>query len=151
MIRQRLEAAFADDEQQRVAAHADRLGLYLTFFSEPGFDLVLKSLETRRLGIRLLNARTEQENLDQTAWVADLLHRVDMQVHDQVVVLVRDHGVNNGHRLLQPLLPDWNRIPPEAEAWLTAATASRRGNTARRHRWYWSHSGAGSRVVGGSS
>jgi hypothetical protein len=59
-VRQKLEAAFAADEQRRVAAHADRLGLYLTFFSEPGFDLVLKSLEARRLGIRLLNVRTEQ-------------------------------------------------------------------------------------------
>jgi len=36
-------------------AHADRHGVYLDFYSEPGFDLILKSLEARRSGIRLLN------------------------------------------------------------------------------------------------
>lgn len=289
-VRQQLEAAFADDEQRRVAASADRLGLYLTFFSEPGFDLVLKSLEARRLGIRLLNVRTEQtdtgvttlatvyvpraagphflrkvreyaerdnryenpatgeitltpknaklvagiadvrralletsfwmdraelmpgdtpdwvevwlgsedlgvierfqqlcarfeiqlgegrlnfpertvllirasraqlvqlvegsdsiaefraarevatffieqENRDQVAWVDDLLRRVDIQGHDQVVVLVLDHGVNNGHRLLQPLLPEadkhsvlpeWGTSDDQGHGTLMAGTA----------------------------
>ena len=57
----------------------------------------------------------EQENQDQVAWVDDLLRRVDTQAHDQVVVLVLDHGVNNGHRLLQPLLPeaDKHSVLPE--------------------------------------
>lgn len=56
-VRERLEAALAEDEQRRAQAHSDRGGLYLTFFSEPKFDLVFKSLEARRLGIRLLNVR----------------------------------------------------------------------------------------------
>jgi hypothetical protein len=266
-IQQQLKVAFEEDERRRVALHAERHGLYLTFFSEPGFDLVLKSLESRKKGILLLNVRTEQkdhtattfatvylpraaapyflrkvreyadednrsqnlttdgvtltpknaqlissiaevhqalletsfwmdradllpaenpdwvevwlssedlsvierfqqlceqvqirlgegrltfpertvllicanraqlvqlversdniaefraarevgsffieqENRDQSAWVDDLLQRVKQTADDQVVVLVLDHGVNNGHRLLKPLLPDADR------------------------------------------
>jgi len=48
----------------------------------------------------------EQENADQVQWVEDLLARTSVQRRDDVCVLVLDHGVNNGHRLLEPLLPD---------------------------------------------
>jgi hypothetical protein len=48
----------------------------------------------------------EQENIDQIEWVDDLLRRTEVQDTDQIVVLVLDHGVNNGHRLLEPVLPD---------------------------------------------
>ena len=45
------------------------------------------------------------ENANQVKWVEDLLRRSDFQNVDQIVVLVLDHGVNNGHRLLEPVLP----------------------------------------------
>jgi hypothetical protein len=48
----------------------------------------------------------EQENADQVGSMQDLLRRSDFREIDQIVILVLDHGVNNGHRLLQPLLPD---------------------------------------------
>jgi hypothetical protein len=290
-VQQKLEAAFADDEAQRVASHSERHGLYLTFHSEPGFDLVMRSLEARRLGIRLLNVRMaqseigsttlatvyvpkvacphflrkvreyaekdyryenaetgevtltpknakliagiadvrravleqsfwmdapdllpdqtpdwvetwlssedlgaiegfqalcaklgiklgegrlnfpertvllvcatraqlaqlvehsdsvaefraaqevasffiSQENRDQNAWVDDLLGRIDTQQQDQVAVLVLDHGINNGHRLLQALLPDddkhtvhpeWGTHDDEGHGTLMAGTAA---------------------------
>lgn len=283
-VRQKLEAALDENEKQRAAAHADRQGFYLTFYSEPGFDLILKSLEARTSGIRLLNVRsdgaqdksttqatvyvplkarayflrkvrayeretnprsrenrpknanlvesiadvrravlgasfwmdrpdtlpgetpdwveawlssedlgvieafgslcrrfeiqigegqlnfpertvllilasraqlvqlvehsdsiaefraahevatffTEQENRDQEKLVDALLARLDNQPHDDVVVLVLDHGVNNGHRLLQPLLPDadkhsvlpeWGTNDDEGHGTLMAGTA----------------------------
>ena len=283
-IRQKLETAIAEDEQRRVVTHADRQGLYLAFSSEPGFDLVLKSLEAKRLGIRLLNVRRdgpeaatttqatvyvprqasahflkkvrayeheieprsregrpknanliesisdvrravlvssfwmerpellpgeapdwvevwlssedlgaierfqelcahlgiqvgegrltfpertvllicanrdqmvqlvehsdsiaefraarevatffiEQENRDQAAWVDDLLRRVVTENLDNVAVLVLDHGVNNGHRLLQPLLrdedkhsvrPEWGTHDDQGHGTLMAGTA----------------------------
>ena len=46
----------------------------------------------------------EEENRDQVQWVEDLRRRSDFQNVDQIVVLVLDHGVNNGHRLLEPVL-----------------------------------------------
>ncbi len=58
-IAQKLEAAWQTAEQRQAVAHADRNGVYLEFRSEPGCDLVLKSLESVRSGIRLLNVRVE--------------------------------------------------------------------------------------------
>lgn len=47
-----------------------------------------------------------QDNADQVEWVDELLTRTSFQNANDVCVLVLDHGVNNGHRLLEPLLPD---------------------------------------------
>jgi hypothetical protein len=48
---------------------------------------------------------TEQSNADQLQWVQDLRQR--MQLHDtDVIVSILDTGVNNGHILLEPVLPD---------------------------------------------
>lgn len=58
-IKQRLEEAWNAAEQRRAVAHADRSGVYLEFSSEPGFDLILKSLEAQRSGIRLLNVKKD--------------------------------------------------------------------------------------------
>jgi hypothetical protein len=44
-VKQRLEAAWQTAEARHAVGHADRHGVYLEFSSEPGFDLVLKSLE----------------------------------------------------------------------------------------------------------
>lgn len=289
-LQQRLAVVWAEAEQRRAVAHSDRHGVYLDFYSEPGFDLVLKSLEARASGIRLLNVRTEegdgpsltratvfvpldkrghflkkvqdyatknvshtnlttgevtvspknaslvesigdvrlsvlesfwqdaperipgdtptwveawlgsedlgvierfiglcqaqgiekgdgqltfpertvlliranrpqllqiiehsdslaefrsarevatffieQENRDQMAWVQNLLGRVDLRAHDQVAVLVLDHGVNNGHQLLQSVLadgdrhsvnPDWGTGDHHGHGTLMAGTAA---------------------------
>lgn len=65
-LRQRLDEAWAEVEQQRQAvAHVERRGAYIDFVSEPGFELVLKSLEARQTGIRLLNVRREGADQDQ--------------------------------------------------------------------------------------
>ena len=270
LVEERLRTAWHAAENRQAVAHADRHGVYLDFYSEPGFDLVLKSLEARRSGIRLLNVtkegtgaeertratvyvprekisyflrrvtayanetvtprhegeeakpknakliesiadvraavlesfwqdqleflpgdapdwvevwlssedlgvierfgalcrahqiemgqgrivfpeRTvclvnaqrndltrllelsddiaefrsakevatffiEQENRDQAQWVTDLLNRMEIRDRDQICVLVLDHGVNNGHRLLEPVLADEDRHTVEP-AW----------------------------------
>lgn len=59
-LRRRLENAWETAENQRRAvAHVERDGTYIDFVSEPGFDLILKSLEARRSMIRLLNVHRE--------------------------------------------------------------------------------------------
>jgi hypothetical protein len=58
-IAQKLEQAWNTAQDRQAVAHAERTGVYLEFRSEPGFDLVLKSLESIRSGIRLLNVKVE--------------------------------------------------------------------------------------------
>jgi hypothetical protein len=56
-----------DVESTQAVAHTERHGVYIDFVSDPGFDLVVKSLEALRLGIRLLNVRTQHiEGTEQT-------------------------------------------------------------------------------------
>lgn len=56
----------------------------------------------------------EQENREQTGWVEELLARTQF-TGEELAVLVLDHGVNNGHRLLEPLLEDSDKhtVRPE--------------------------------------
>jgi len=59
-LRERLETAWAEDDRQRQAVvYVERLGAYIEFVSEPGFDLAVQSLENRRSGIRLQNVQIE--------------------------------------------------------------------------------------------
>jgi hypothetical protein len=58
-ILRKLTAAWQSAEDRQAVAHADRSGIYLEFRSEPGFDLVVKSLESLRSGIRLLNVKVD--------------------------------------------------------------------------------------------
>jgi hypothetical protein len=54
----RLQSAWAEIDQERQAVeHVERHGAYVDFVSDPGSDLVLKSLEALSSGIRLLNVR----------------------------------------------------------------------------------------------
>lgn len=69
LITRKLQAAWEDADNQQAVAHATRSGVYLDFYSEPGFDLALNSLEARKSGIRLLNVRRETAN-DQTTTIA---------------------------------------------------------------------------------
>lgn len=58
-VKAALNIAWAQAEARKAVAHSARSGVYLEFASEPGFDLVLKSLESRKAGIKLLNVRVE--------------------------------------------------------------------------------------------
>lgn len=59
-LKQKLQEAWKDAENQEVVYHATRKGVYLEFQGEPGFDLITKSLEDMRSKkIRLLNVREE--------------------------------------------------------------------------------------------
>ena len=63
-IIQGLEKAEAETLQRKATAQSTREGTYIEFSSEPGFDLVLKSLESQQAGIRLLNVRTTGSDSD---------------------------------------------------------------------------------------
>lgn len=60
-IKNRLEVAWKESENEFVAVHSERNGIYLEFQSAPEFDLVLKSLESLKQGIRLCNVRNENQ------------------------------------------------------------------------------------------
>ena len=66
MLQQKLQDAWlqakALDEQRKAVSLPTKEGIYLDVESAPGFELVTKSLENRRAGIRLLNIRSEDVN-----------------------------------------------------------------------------------------
>ncbi len=75
----------------------------------------------------------ELRNRDQADFVTDLLARSTFNGLDQTVVLILDHGVNNGHPLLRPVLPDadkhtvkpeWGTHDHEGHGTLMAGTAA---------------------------
>lgn len=75
----------------------------------------------------------EQDNREQTEWANDLLARFSIQRQSDVCVLVLDHGVNNGHRLLEPVLsdddchaadPEWGSHDDHGHGTLMAGTAA---------------------------
>lgn len=64
-VRRSLENAWQTAADRQAVAHSDRRGVYLEFNSEPGFDLTIKSLESRQANIRLLNVKKEGEEENQ--------------------------------------------------------------------------------------
>ncbi len=65
-LSRKLKNAWAEAETEQAAAYVTRKGVYIEFKSDPGFDLVTKSLEDRRSRfkdkhVRLLNVRVETE------------------------------------------------------------------------------------------
>lgn len=67
-LMQRLEATWAEVERRQAVVHVERHGAYLDFVSDPGADLILKSLEDRKAGIRLLNVRSEGDGDRKTTY-----------------------------------------------------------------------------------
>ncbi len=63
-IYQQLERAWNESENEFLVAFPERTGIYLEFVSSPGFELMVKSLEDLRQGIRLCNVRTETRNIN---------------------------------------------------------------------------------------
>lgn len=62
-IKQCLETAWRESENEFVINHSVRNGTYLEFISSPNFELAVKSLEDLRQGIRLCNVRTERQEI----------------------------------------------------------------------------------------
>ncbi|MCP4119407.1 MAG: S8 family peptidase [Desulfobacteraceae bacterium] len=63
-LQNKLQRAWEESEYEQVAYHISRQGIYLEFKSEPGFDLVTKSLEDMgSKKVRLLNIRQERTDL----------------------------------------------------------------------------------------
>jgi hypothetical protein len=63
-LSRQLQRAWDEAENEQAVAHVTRKGVYIEFKSDPGFDLVTKSLEDRRSisrdkQVRLLNIRAE--------------------------------------------------------------------------------------------
>jgi hypothetical protein len=61
-LQQRLQKTWAEFDlmrQRQAVAHVERHGAYIEFVSEPGFDLMIKSLEHQPSGIRLYNVRKD--------------------------------------------------------------------------------------------
>lgn len=56
-LQRQLQAAWEQVGQRQAVVHTERHGAYIDFVSDPGFDLMIQSLEARRSGIRLLNVR----------------------------------------------------------------------------------------------
>ncbi len=63
-LKNRLEQAWQDVENERAVTHIERNGVYIEFKSDPGADLVIKSLEDlKSKKVRLLNVRFEKETV----------------------------------------------------------------------------------------
>jgi len=63
-LKGKLSKAWESAEHEAAVVHAERSGVYIEFKSDPGADLVTKSLEDMRSKkVRLLNVRTEQEKV----------------------------------------------------------------------------------------
>src|SRR5258708_6397957 len=60
-LEERLQQAWSGAEALRAQAGVERHGAYIEFVSDPGFDLMVQSLESVRSGIRLANIRTDGE------------------------------------------------------------------------------------------
>ncbi len=62
-----------------------------------------------RIGQEAAGFWVNESNQDQEGWVHDLLSRLNI-IESDVRICIMDSGVNNGHRLIQPLLPDDNML-----------------------------------------
>ena len=61
-LTERLKLAWQQADQELAVTHKEREGIYIEFESDPGMDLITKSLEDlRSKKIRLLNVRTEND------------------------------------------------------------------------------------------
>jgi hypothetical protein len=63
-IKKKLEDAWKESENEKVATHSERTGTYIEFQSSPGFDFTVKGLEDLRQGVRLCNVREEHTTQD---------------------------------------------------------------------------------------
>ena len=148
-IAEKLREAWNFAQDRQAVAHADRSGVYLEFRSEPGFDLVLKSLESVRSGIRLLNVKVEGpeggETTKATVFVpraksAHFLRKVQAYANQDVVRIDPETGaeirspknaklVNSIGDVRAAILESFwqdssDRLPNEAPDWVEAWLSS---------------------------
>jgi hypothetical protein len=67
-----------------------------------------------RIGQEPAGFWTSQNSTEQEQWVDNLLNRINVE-NSNVSVCILDSGVNNGHPLLSPILPDENMLTPNPE------------------------------------
>lgn len=67
-----------------------------------------------RIGQEAAGFWSEESNIGQTEWVDDLLSRLEIE-DSNIKVCVLDSGINNGHRLISPLIDDENCLTVEPE------------------------------------
>jgi hypothetical protein len=60
-----------------------------------------------RIGQEAAGFWSEESNIGQTEWVDDLLSKLEIE-DSNIKVCVLDSGINNGHRLISPLIDDEN-------------------------------------------
>jgi len=63
-IYQQLERAWNESENEFLVAYPERTGIYLEFVSSPSFELIVKSLENLKQGIRLCNVRSQKRFIE---------------------------------------------------------------------------------------
>ncbi|MCA9398519.1 MAG: S8 family peptidase [Candidatus Omnitrophica bacterium] len=80
-LTQKFNQSWQDAENEQAVVHSAREGVYIEFKSDPGADLVTKSLEDlRSKKVRLLNVRTEKED-DQEVTYATVYVAHDKKNH----------------------------------------------------------------------
>jgi hypothetical protein len=65
--------------------------------------------------------------IEQEDWIDDLLERLEIRNENGPVICLLDSGVRNGHRLLDPIIPD-DRLDAYKETWGTDDTALNGGH-----------------------
>jgi hypothetical protein len=139
-VRQQLEAAWAQEDQKMAVSYTDRKGTYLDFFSEPGFDLMAKSLETVKSGIRLLGVHEivtdDQPQKVATVYVPNEKRRIFLNKIDAYVSKESKTGKPQNAKLINSIsdirasvlrsfwTDDPSLIPGDTPTWVEAWLSS---------------------------
>lgn len=97
----------------------ERAVLLINANREQLIELMLQSdlLAEFRAGQEPAGFWVNESNIEQQAWVDDLLNRIQL-VESNVKICLLDSGVNNGHQLLRPIIDDTNTLTVD-NAWGT--------------------------------
>lgn len=80
-------------------------------------ELMLRSelLAEFRAGQETAGFWMNESSMEQEQWVEDLLNRLEIDDESKVKVCILDKGVNNAHRLLNPILSDNDNLTVDTE------------------------------------
>ena len=106
----------------------ERAVLLINANREQLVELILQSdlLAEFRAGQEPAGFWVNESNIEQQAWVDDLLNRIVL-IESNIKVCLLDSGVNNGHQLLQPILDNANTLTVDS-AWGTDDHEPRAGH-----------------------
>jgi len=106
----------------------ERAVLLINANREQLVELMLQSdlLAEFRAGQEPAGFWVNESNIEQQAWVDDLLNRIVL-IESNIKVCLLDSGVNNGHQLLQPLLDNADTLTVDS-AWGTDDHEPRAGH-----------------------